>query len=142
MKDLFCDRTEHMTAEQRLIRAIFGDSNDTWLSREEEARTYMSDYIGKHPEDLLDAVIKVSDIESLVRDHMDDKRREYIRDTKQYGDPDKDPENAFAYARSIAILGVIRWMLRSFIKTEGNCFIHLCDKGCEAVRAIWKEERK
>ena len=140
MRDLFKETPKPTNPEQRLLRAIWGDSDETWLKRENEAREYMSRYIDSHPEDLSDAVITISQMSRRVKGQMEYLRDDYLHQNHD-GDTDSEAENDFAYARMILILGAIRMVLDEFEEKEGDCFVHLCDKGCEAVRAIRKKER-
>ena len=140
-KDLFKESKEILNPEQRLIKAIWGDSDEIWLKRENEAREFMSRYIDSHPNDLTDAVITISQMSRWVKDQMEYLRDDYLHQNHD-GDKDSEEENDFAYAHMILVLGAIRMILNEFEENEGDCFVHLCDKGCKAVRAIRAKERE
>ena len=133
MGDLFKDKP--MSKEERLLRNVFGYSDETWLNRENEARRFLSEYITTHPQVLDEAVVKVSALSRLVKSQMEYLRSDYLNENC------KEEENTFSYAHEILLLGALRWILDMFKDREGDCFIHLCDKGCEAVRSIVKKER-
>ena len=134
MGDLFEARYEPMNAKERLRRVIIGDSDETWLKRENEARQFMSKYIEGHSEMLEDAVVTVSELDGWVKEQMAYLRNEYV------GEGRHDGKDAFLYAHEILILATIRWIVDEFKEKEGDCFIHLCDKGCEAARSRMKKE--
>lgn len=141
MNDLFKEGPQPKNPEQRLLKAIFGATDATWLRRENEAREFLSRYIDSHPDDLSDAVVTVSDLSRHVRYQMDYLRDDYLRQ-EHNGDAESEAENDFAYAHFILILGALRYVLDEYEEKEGDCYIHLCDKGCEAVQAIRKKERE
>jgi len=139
MGDLFQEKSVVMNQEQRMLRAIFGDGEETWLKREAEAADFLSEYIGRNPEDLEDAVITPKELRMYVRNQMENLRRDYIADSRKQ---ECGEDDAFAYVKQILVLGVLRWIIESFEEKEGNCFIHLCDKGCEAVQSIMKNRKE
>ena len=138
--DLFREFPESLTPEQKLLRTVFGDSEETWWKRENEAREFMSRYIDSFPDALPDAAITVSEMSQLLKEQMVDQRNAYLHELMET-DGERTAANDYAYVKKILTLGVIRAVLALYQEEEGDYIFHLCDKGCEAVQFSQKKER-
>ena len=117
------------------FETIFTDSDETLFHNENEAGEFMDSYIDENPDVLTKAVITADELADFVIEQMNALLQKYLNG-KRGRDVEMGTKDDFNYARFLRILGVLRQIVKDFEIREGNCYFHLCGKGCKAVRAI------
>lgn len=134
MNNLFSSHGAQLSeSDIKLIHGIIESiSDEPWDRMAEKARNNLSDLIGDDADSLEYAVITISEIADMIRMYLVDMRN--TRREEEANGLAYSREDELCYTHQFLVWHSLMKLLRQYAAECGDDYVHLCDKGCAAVR--------